>query len=72
MGPYRSVGDVGRLPELPRGGPLMSMLNQFCDTRSRTFQVQVDADVGGYKRTFYAVLGRNTPRDVQILTFYWK
>jgi hypothetical protein len=50
----------------------MSILNQFCDTRSRTFQVQVDADVGGYKRTFYAVLGRNGPRDVQILTFYWK
>jgi general secretion pathway protein K len=72
MGPYRSVGDVGRLPELPRGGQLMSMLSQFCDTRSRTFQVQVDADVGGYKRTFYAVLGRNGPRDVQLLTFYWK
>src|ERR1017187_9882414 len=52
MGPYRSVGDVGRLPELPRGGPIISSLQQFCDTRSRTFQVQVDADVGGYKRTF--------------------
>jgi hypothetical protein len=72
MGPYRSVGEVARVPELPRGGPLINMLNQYCDTRSRTFQVQVDADVGGYKRTFYAVLGRTGPRDVQILTFYWK
>jgi hypothetical protein len=34
--------------------------------------VQVDADVGGYKRTFFAVLGRNSQRDVQILSFYWK
>jgi hypothetical protein len=50
----------------------MSTLSQFCDTRSRTFQVQVDADVGGYKRTFFAVLGRNSQRDVQILSFYWK
>jgi hypothetical protein len=47
-------------------------LSQFCDVRSKTFQVQVDADVGGYKRTFFAVLGRNNPRDVQILSFYWK
>jgi type II secretory pathway component PulK len=72
VGPYRSVGDLQRLPELPRGGPLMSTLSQFCDTRSKTFQVQVDADVGGYKRTFFAVLGRNNQRDVQILSFYWK
>jgi general secretion pathway protein K len=72
VGPYRSVGDLQRLTELPRGGPLINTLNQFCDTRSRTFQVQVDADVGGYKRTFFAVLGRNNQRDVQILSFYWK
>ncbi len=72
IGPYRSVGDLQRLPELPRGGPLINTISQFCDTRSKTFQVQVDADVGGYKRTFYAVLGRNNQRDVQILSFYWK
>jgi hypothetical protein len=51
---------------------MVQQLQQFCDVRSRTFQVEVNADVGGYKRTFYAVLGRNSPRDVQILTFYWK
>ena len=72
LGPYRSVQDLQRLTELPRGGPMINTLNQFCDTRSRTFQVQVDADVGGYKRTFFAVLGRNSPRDVQVLSFYWK
>ena len=72
LGPYRSVGDLQRLTELPRGGPLINTLSQFCDTRSKTFQVQVDADVGGYKRTFFAVLGRNSPRDVQVLSFYWK
>jgi general secretion pathway protein K len=72
LGPYRSVGDLQRLTELPRGGPLINTLNMFCETRSRTFQVQVDADVGGYKRTFFAVLGRNSQRDIQILSFYWK
>jgi len=70
MGPYRSVNEVSRMPNIPPA--IVGQLSQFCDVRSRTFQVQVDADVGGYKRTFYAVLGRNSPRDVQILTFYWK
>jgi general secretion pathway protein K len=70
MGPYRSVDQVRRIPNVPL--EMARQLQQFCETRSRTFQVQVDAEVGGYKRTFHAVLGRTGPRDVQILTFYWK
>jgi general secretion pathway protein K len=70
MGPYRGVNEVSRMPNVPP--EIVRQLAQFCDVRSKTFQVQVDADVGGYKRTFYAVLGRNNPRDVQILSFYWK
>ena len=70
IGPYRNVGEVVRVPELPR--PLIGMLGRFCDVRSRAFEVQVEAEVSGYKRQFFAVVGRNSPRDVQILTFYWK
>jgi type II secretory pathway component PulK len=70
MGPYRGVSEVSRMPNIPR--EIVGQLSQFCDVHSRTFQVEVVAQVGGYTRTFYAVLGRNTPRDVQILTFYWK
>jgi len=47
-------------------------LQQFCDVRSRTFEVQVEVEIGGSKRTFHAILGRNNPRDVQLLSFYWK
>jgi general secretion pathway protein K len=70
LGPYRNVNELSRMPNIPR--EIVQQLAQYCDTRSKTFQVQVDADVGGYKRTFYAVLGRNNQRDVQILSFYWK
>jgi type II secretory pathway component PulK len=70
LGPYRSVNELSRMPNIPP--QIVQQLAQYCDTRSKTFQVQVDADVGGYKRTFFAVLGRNTQRDVQILSFYWK
>jgi general secretion pathway protein K len=70
LGPYKGIQEVSRVPEVPRG--LIGQLGQFCDVRSRTFLVEVDAEVGGYRRQFVAILGRNSPRDVQLLTFYWK
>lgn len=45
---------------------------RYLDQRSRTFQVTVEAEVNTYHRTFVAVLGRNSPRDVSVLSFYWK
>jgi general secretion pathway protein K len=70
LGPYRSVDEVQRVPEVPRA--LIAVLRNFCDVHSRTFEVEVDAEVGGYHRHFIATIGRNNPRDVQVLTFYWK
>jgi general secretion pathway protein K len=69
MGPYRNVGDVRRVPEVPL--PMLGVIQQFCDVRSRTFEVHVDAQVNGYHRHFNAIIGRNNPRDVQVLSFYW-
>ena len=69
-GPYRNVGDVRRVPNLAPG--LQAQLPQYCEVRSMTFQVTIDAQVNGYKRQFVALLRRNNPRDVQIMNFYWK
>jgi general secretion pathway protein K len=69
-GPYRSVDQVRRVPEVNM--EVARMLQQYCDVRSRTFQVQIDARVGAAKRQFIAILGRLNPRDVQVLSFYWK
>ena len=69
-GPYRSVDQVRRVPEVNL--EVARLLAQYCDVRSRTFQVQIDAHVGAAKRQFIAVLGRNNPRDIQVLSFYWK
>jgi len=70
LGPYRNINDLQRVPEVPRG--IIGAFAQFCDVRSKTFEVQIDAQVGNYKRTFYATLGRNNPKDIQTLIFYWK
>ena len=56
-------------PTVPRG--IVGQLGQFCDVRSRTFRVDVTATVNSYTRYFTAILGRNGPRDVQLLSFYW-
>jgi type II secretory pathway component PulK len=70
MGPYRSVAQVSRVPEVT---PIVArQIAQYCDVRSRTFEVHVDATVAGYTRRFIALLGRNSPRDVQVLSFYWE
>ena len=68
-GPYRNIGQLQTVTELPPG--IMSAMNHFCDVRSRTFQVNVTATVNGYTRYFTAILGRNNARDIQILSFYW-
>ena len=69
-GPYRNVGEIARMPNIPPF--VVNQISPYCDVRSKTFQVRVDAEISGYKRTFFAVLGRNNQRDVQILSFYWK
>ena len=66
--PYRNVGEAG----MAVNPQLVQQLQRYCDIRSRTYAVQVDAEIDGYRRTFYAVIGRNSPREVPILAFYWK
>ena len=67
--PFHNPGELVNAG-LPRQAVQQAM--RFCDVRSRTFQVQVNAEIGSYKREYYAILARNGPRDVQILSFYWK
>jgi general secretion pathway protein K len=68
-GPYLNIGQVRRVPEVSL--PMAGAIQQFCDVRSKTFEVHVKATVNGYTRDFVGVLGRNTQRDIQILSFYW-
>lgn len=67
--PFRNVDELRTAGINNQMAPL---IRQVCDVRSRTFEVQVDAEIGSYKRQFFAILGRNSNRDVQVLSFYWK
>jgi general secretion pathway protein K len=68
--PFRNAGELINVPGISRQA--VAQLQRICDVRSRTFEVQVDAEVNGYRRQFIAIVGRSSPRDVQVLSFYWK
>jgi len=81
-------GIEGTEDDTPAGSPGLGMLDmlvsaglnqqeaamaaRYFEQRSRTFEVTVEAEVNSYHRTFVAILGRNSPRDVQVLSFFWK
>ncbi|MDW7979193.1 MAG: general secretion pathway protein GspK [Verrucomicrobiales bacterium] len=66
--PFRNPGELINVPGLSRQA--VESIMRVCDVRSRTFEVTVDVEVAGYKRQFKAVLGRNSPQDIQVLSFY--
>jgi type II secretory pathway component PulK len=70
-GPYRSVDELRRVPCVTL--EMIRLIKENGgDVRSRTFQVEIDAHVGGSSRKFYAIIVRNNPRDLQVINFYWK
>lgn len=68
--PFIGLGDLGSAGFGGAGVP--PTLKKYCVTRSVTFEVQIDAQIGSSKQTFHAILGCNNPRDIQILSFYWE
>jgi type II secretory pathway component PulK len=67
--PFRGIGDLRDCFSSNAAG---QWLQNVCTVRSSTFEVQVDAQIAGYKRRFTAILGRASPQDIQVLAFYWK
>jgi len=68
--PFRNPGEGLLCGGLNRA--VVGQVQRYCDVRSQTFEVQVDAQINGYHRYFFATLARRSPRDVQVLTFHWK
>jgi general secretion pathway protein K len=64
--PFANVGELASAG-LPQN--MAPSMQRYCTVRSGTFQVQVDAEINGSKQTYFAILGRNNQRDIQILSF---
>ncbi|MHB8523636.1 MAG: type II secretion system minor pseudopilin [Limisphaerales bacterium] len=68
--PFQNVGELMNVPGITP--PQINFLRTRCNTRSLTFEVQVDAQIGGVRRQYVSLLRRNSARDVPILYFYWR
>jgi general secretion pathway protein K len=65
---FRSIQELQRVPGMPPA--IINQLARYCDVRSSTFDVQVEASIGTYKRLYHAVLRRDGNK-IQCLFLYW-
>ena len=45
---------------------------RYCDVRSQTFEVRVDVDHNGLKRTYFEAPGQFNHLMILFVQFYWK
>jgi general secretion pathway protein K len=64
--------NFGQLVQAGLNPQFASQLGQLCTVRSSTFEVHVTARIGDDQREYVAMLYRNSPTDIQVLSFYWK
>ena len=67
--PFASVGQLAQADVPPQ---LVGQLARVCTVRSLDFEVHVTAKIGDDHRESIAILHRNSPMDIRVLTFYWK
>lgn len=68
--PFRSASELASVPGInPQTVPQMS---RMFNVRSATYEVAVEVDIGGQKRTMVALILRANPRDVRTLYTHWK
>ncbi len=68
--PFRNVGELINVPCV--NPQMIPTLQGLCDVHSHVFEVHITANVAGYTREFFAILGRNSAKDIKTLSFYWK
>jgi type II secretory pathway component PulK len=67
--PLNNVGELVNV--LGQNAAAIGQISQYCGVRSSTFEVKVDVQVGMSRRRYTPLLRRNTPKDIQIMSFRW-
>ena len=69
--PFRSPAELGGLLGI-NPQQALPMAQRLFSIRSSTFEISVDVDIGGQKRTMVALIYRASARDVRTLYTHWK
>lgn len=64
--PFRNPGEIINAGINPG---VVQRIIPLCDVRSRTFEVPISISVGGYAKKYRAIIIRNNPRDLQVISF---
>jgi general secretion pathway protein K len=63
----------GGVPGAPPAGVMAGGMMVYCDVRSYVFEVHVDAEINGVKRTFVGVVSRGqNANQLECVRFYWE
>lgn len=69
--PFRSPNDLFAF--IPAFDPaMMAQMGQILSVRSEVFEAHVDVFAGDMHREYVAIIRRTNPRDVQVLSMYWR
>ena len=66
--PFIRIQDLAAVPGMVP--EMLPLLNRYLTVRSSTFQVEIDTQLGDYRRRYEATLVRLGARDVIVLNFY--
>ena len=68
--PFRNPGEISSIAGLPP--PVFQQIGPYLTTRSMIFEARITAKVDTQTRDYIAILRRNSPRDIQLLSLYWE
>ncbi len=68
--PFRNPGEALNMAQV--NPALIGQIQSRLIVKGITFEVHLDCEIDGIHRQYYAILRRNSPRDIQVLTFHWK
>lgn len=68
--PFRSPAELGSVPGI--NPQAVQQMGRLFSVRSQTYEVAVEVDIGGQKRTMVGLIFRASARDVRTLYTHWK
>jgi general secretion pathway protein K len=67
MAPFHSLAEA-KAQAPPNLAPAM---DRYCEPNCKSSTFEVEVTVEGSNSRFFAIVARNNPKDIQILSFYW-
>ena len=65
--PFRNVDELAGIPGLPP--PVLQQIRPYIGVRSVVFEITIEANIGGQRRTYIGLVARNNIQSIQVLSF---